>query len=458
MKKYFFLFISILLFFLSNIVFSKPVDKTEASKAAYNFLYARADNYIKSGLALTFYKEVSDEFSKKTLYYIFNVVPQGFIIVSADDNLTPVIGYSFEGNYVDHKNPVQEQWVTTQVKLATQNLIEDSKNNQKWQSIINNSFNKGIKAITPLCTTKWNQDTYYNYMCPIDSTGPDNHAYAGCVATAMGQVMKFWNYPANGNSGYAYQHILPIYMHDYGKVEANFAATTYNWSNMPNTINNSDKIDVATLLFHCAVSVKMDFGPDGSGSFTDRVPFALRFYFKYNQAITYMERNFNPGHKWDSIMMNQLDRGFPMVYSGSTDTDGHAWVVDGYQDSSYFHINWGWSGWNNGYFYFSDLNSGNGNFSNNQAAVINIFPQDYVAIENRDSKSFNLYPNPAKDYFVIDNAGNDFRVDLINLNGLTVKTSFNNKTINTSGIDNGMYFVKITQNNMQKIVKLLIIK
>jgi len=439
-------------------VFSKPVDKEKAKEAALNFLLSSGDNNLKSTLDLVLYKVVSDDISKKELYYIFNIKPQGFIIITADDNLVPVIGYSFEDDYVANKNPVQEEWVNTQIKLAYQTIVEDKNNNEKWLSLSNIPVKKGTKAVSPLCTTKWNQDNYYNFLCPADTNGPGGHAYAGCVATAMGQVMKRWNYPINGYSGYAYQHINPNFFHDYGVVSANFGATTYNWENMPNTINNSNKIDVATLLFHCGVSVKMDYGPDGSGAQTESIPFALNHYFKYNQAVYYLERNFNPGHRWDSIIMDQLDKGFPMVYSGSTLTEGHAWVVDGYQDSSYFHINWGWSGWNNGYYYFSNLNSGNGDFTNMQAAVINIYPQDYMAVENHELKKLTLYPNPAKDYFVIDNTNTNFHVDILNLNGITIKSDADHRIINTSGIDNGMYFVKITQSNMQKIIKLLIVK
>ena len=460
MKKYFFLFPSLLLIFSSNIVFSKPVDAKQAQKVAFNFLYSRADNNLKTNLNLVLYKTISDDNSKKELYYIFNISPKGFIIVTADDNLIPVIGYSFEDNYTENKNPVQELWVKRQIKLATQNIEDDISNNKKWLSLSNNTIKSGIKSVTPLCTTKWDQGMYYNYLCPTDSTGPGGHAYAGCVATAMGQVMKYWNYPTNGYSGYAYQHIWPMHFHDYGVVSANFGATTYNWTNMPNTITNFSKIDIATLLFHCGVSVKMDYGPDGSGAQTDAVPFALNHYFKYNQAITYINHGNISRHIWDSIIMNQLDKGFPMVYSGSDSAagDAHAWVVDGYQDSSYFHINWGWSGANNGYFYLTDLNSGNGDFTKDQAAVINIFPQDYVSIEDHQSKQLSLYPNPAKDYFVIDNINNDFDVEIITINGKTIRSISNDKIINTSDIANGIYFVKITQNAKHQIVKLLILK
>ena len=451
-------FLSFSFFVFNNVSFAKPVTVNQAQIAAYNFLYARIDNSLRSDFNLSLYKEVFDNASKSKLYYIFNIIPKGFIIVTADDNLTPVIAYSFEDNFVENKNPVQEAWLNIQVDLAYKNIIEDKANNNKWEALSTAISTKSTKSVTALCTTKWNQDNYYNFMCPADSNGPGGHVYAGCVATAMGQVMKYWNYPTTGYSGYAYQHIHPMYFNDYGVVEANFGATTYNWSSMPNTINNSNKIDVATLLFHCGVSVKMDYAPDGSGAHTESVPFALSHYFKYNNSARFIERAFTPTLKWDSLIIDQLEKGFPMVYSGSDVSAGHAWVVDGYQDSSYFHINWGWSGWNNGYYYFSNLNSGNGDFTNYQGAVIDIFPQDYVGVEEKTSETISLYPNPASDYFVIDKINGNFVVDIIDLNGKIIKSISNHNLIDINELENGFYFVKITQNKLQSISKLLIIK
>jgi len=452
------LLFTLVFFTFLTVSFSKPVALNQAQKLAYIFLYGKVDNSMKSDFKLTLFKEVFDVTSKSKLYYIFNIVPKGFIIVTADDNLTPVVAYSFEDNYVENKNPVQEAWMNSQITLAFKNMIDDKANNNKWESLSAAISAKSTKGVTALCTTKWNQDNYYNFMCPADTNGPGGHAYAGCVATSMGQVMKYWNYPSTGNSGYAYQHIHPMYFNDYGVVEANFGATTYNWSNMPNQINSTNKIDVATLLFHCGVAVKMDYGPDGSGAQTESVPFALSHYFKYSNSARYIERAFTPTLRWDSLIIDQLEKGFPMVYSGSDVSAGHAWVVDGYQDSSYFHINWGWSGWNNGYYYFSNLNSGNGDFTNYQGAVIDIFPQDYVGVEEIESKTFNLYPNPARDYFVVDSMDGNFSVDIIDLNGQIVKREANHNLIEINDIENGFYFVKITNNNTQFVSKLLILK
>lgn len=460
MKHFFTPFLILAIFLTPHFnAFSGPVSLAEAQKAALNFLYGKADASIKGKLSLTLHKEITDVATKKTNLYIFDINPQGFIILTADDNLVPVVGYSFEDNYSENANPVQSWFMELQITMALKNITDDQNNRRQWEKLLKDKSENPVKAVAPLCTTKWNQDIYYNYMCPVDSNGPGGHAYAGCVATAMGQVMKRWNHPPTGEGGYAYQHIWPMYFNNYGVVEANFGATTYNWSNMPNQINNSNKIDVATLLFHCGVSVKMSYGPDGSGSHTEKVPFAFKQYFRYHESAEYIERNFNPGTRWDSLMKEQLDKGYPMVYSGSTLSEGHAWVVDGYQDSSYFHVNWGWGGWNNGYYYFSDLNSGNGDFTNLQGAVINVFPQDYVQVTPLKpfSEHVSIYPNPAKGFFSIDGLDKNFKVDVVNTNGLTLKSTENKNRVNISGLESGLYFVKITQSNMQKIFKLLVV-
>ncbi|OQA00031.1 MAG: Streptopain precursor [Bacteroidetes bacterium ADurb.Bin408] len=460
MKHLFTSFI-ITIFLLTTLskVFSEPVSLADVQKAAMNFLYGKADASLKDKLSLMLHKEVTDAVTKKTSLYIFDIKPQGFIILTADDDLVPVVGYSFDDNYSETANPVQNWFMELQLSLALKNKIEDKQNQAAWKALLTSKSEKPVKEVAPLCTTRWDQGQYYNYMCPVDSNGPGGHAYAGCVATAMGQVMKRWNNPITGVGGYAYQHIWPMYYNNYGVVEANFGATTYNWNNMPNQINNSNKIDVATLLFHCGVSVKMSYGPDGSGTHTEKVPFALKQYFRYHESAEFIERNFNPGARWDSLMKEQLDKGFPMVYSGSTLSEGHAWVVDGYQDSSYFHVNWGWSGWNNGYYYFSNLNSGNGDFTNLQGAVINIFPHDYVyaAPSKPSTDGISVYPNPALNYFNINGVDKNFRVDVINTNGLTLRSLENKRRVSLADLESGLYFVKITQSNMQKIIKLLVI-
>ncbi|OQA00029.1 MAG: Streptopain precursor [Bacteroidetes bacterium ADurb.Bin408] len=432
---------------LSSSTFARPVNRQQAETAAYNFLYNKADVLIKKSFSLELKKVYYNEQSNFPLYYIFDINPIGFVIVTADDNLVPVIGYSFEEKYEENLNPVQNWWLHLQTTHAIKNMKESPEIQALWQSLANKPAIKSTKEVLPLCSTKWNQDTHYNYYCPEDSNGPGNHAYAGCVATAMGQVMKYWNYPSNGEGGYAYQHIWPMYFNNYGVIQANFGATTYNWPNMPAQVNVTNCEEVATLLFHCGVSVKMNYGPDGSGAKTESVPFALKHYFKYDESIGFIERSNIEPAIWNSIIIDQLEKGLPMVYSGSDATEGHAWVVDGYQDSSYFHVNWGWSGANNGYFYFSDLNSGNGDFTAYQQAVINIFPKGLTGVSTSCDKAFTAYPNPASSYIYFSNRPLDAMLKIYDMNAMLVKATEGNNALYIGDLKNGFYIAEFISQN-----------
>lgn len=428
--------------------FSSPVSSSDAQKAAYNFMSHKMTASGKHCTGIVLRKSILSDDNKGVMYYIFDVQPEGFILMSADDAMHPVIAYSTEGYYSEEKNPVQAWFTHLQVSLAYSNLVSDKTNFSRWENLKTPLKQSTSKGVTALCTTKWNQDTHYNYYCPIDSSGPGNRAYAGCVATAMGQVMKRWNHPINGSGGYAYQHIWPMYYNNYGVVQANFAATTYNWSNMPNQINTSNREDVATLLYHCGVAVKMNYGPDGSGAHTEDVVFALRHYFKYNEGMTFLERAYMLPERWDSTIIDQLEKGYPLVYSGSTTTSGHAWVVDGYQDSCYFHVNWGWSGWNNGYYYFSNLNSGNGDFTNYQGAVIDVYPQGYTPIATHQTNStFGFYPNPASDYIHFKDLKTDSRINIYNMNGALVKSDNARTMFYVGDLTPGIYITEIVVGN-----------
>ncbi|MEI7595832.1 MAG: thiol protease/hemagglutinin PrtT [Bacteroidota bacterium] len=459
MKKSTF-FIPLLLCIISFNLNAKSINAEKAKQAAVNFLYQRSDITEKSDFSISLLKEIKDENTKEPLCYVFSLLPKGFVIMSADDNLQPVIGYSYEDDFIEFASPSFNAWMNgyyKQISFALQNKSIDNSKNNAWAELENKSGKKQLLDKAPMITTKWDQANNYNALCPLDSLGPDGHALVGCVATAMGQIMKFWNYPEHGNSGYAYQHIPPMFANNYGKVEANFAITNYEWTNMPTKSNSTSKIAVSTLLYHCGVSVKMMYGPDGSGSFTDRVPSALAQYFSYSPAVKYIERSIYPNPQWDAMMMYQLNIGLPVLYSGSGPAGGHAFVLDGYQDSSYFHINWGWSGANNGYFYFTSLNSGNGDFTGDQGAVVDIYPLGHVSVPEINSESAMVYPNPAQDFIIIEGFdANKASVDIFNNIGQLVLSNVENSKVDVSNLENGLYFVKVKTDSKSSVSKVFI--
>ena len=179
--------------------------------------------------------------------------------------------------------------------------------------------------------------------------------------------MKYHNYPKTGTGSHSYSSA-------YGTLPANFGATTYDWGSMPNASGNNA---VSKLLYHCAVALNMDFGPDGSGAYTGSVDNVLEMYFNYDTAAKYVYKSSYTTSGWRNLIRSQIDAGQPVVYRGSG-SGGHAFNVDGYKTgNNTFHLNWGWGGSYNGYYLLENLTPGGSNYNSSQGAVINIKPSAY---------------------------------------------------------------------------------
>ncbi|MFN5443221.1 MAG: C10 family peptidase [Crocinitomicaceae bacterium] len=326
------------------------------------------------------------------LIYVFNRTDgTGFIIVSAEDNVKPILGYSLESNF-DESNisPEVAYWLGEYQKQITEvvnsNLI-NSLEKQQWDLFEANQFSpkRGANVVKPMLKTTWDQGTFYNDSCPYDPTAK-KRTYTGCVATAMAQAMKYWSYPSKGTSSKTYTHAT------YGSLKANFGATTYSWQNMPNSVT-SKNTEVARLMFHVGVALSMNYGADGSSAFNSydsyyqKYPsthFALQDYFGYDgtKISSVFKKNFTD-QGWVDKMKTELDQGRVVIYEGNDgSTTGHCFVLDGYDANNYVHIDWGWSGYYNGYYTFANLvpsgtgsGGGTGNYSSNQGAVIGITPK-----------------------------------------------------------------------------------
>ncbi|MFA6923261.1 MAG: Spi family protease inhibitor [Bacteroidales bacterium] len=199
MKKFTFLF---MLFFGGSILFAKPVSKDYASKIAYNYY-----KQYESSRSLNF--SISNSYEIKydgiTTMYVFNFSSGGFVIIAADDASIPVLGESGNGEIKENDdNPNLNWWLSSyskQIKYIVNNNLSNKQTIAKWNEIAGEVFAssaKDIQDVNNLLTTTWNQDKYYNDSCHVISSGPGGHAYAGCVATAMSQIMKYHAYPAQG--------------------------------------------------------------------------------------------------------------------------------------------------------------------------------------------------------------------------------------------------------------------
>ena len=314
--------------------------------------------------------------------FIYNIDNQGHVIVSGNTALPPVLGYSDTAPFPSLTDAPENytSWIlhySEMIDYAVENSIkQELEIQQQWDNALKGFFpTKSVTTVAPLITTHWNQDCFYNEYCPETDGGgwwggPCGHVYAGCVACAMAQVMKYWEHPVVGFGSHTYTHST------YGVQSADFAATTYLWDEMPEQIYSHNDA-VATLMYHCGVSVDMNYAPDGSGAQSKDVETALRSYFGYCGA-KYREKSQYDEDVWISMLKSELDLSHPMYYSGSSGSSGHAFVCDGYDSNDFFHFNFGWSGAGDEYYSLYDVNG----YASNQAVVMNIVPMDIRADEN----------------------------------------------------------------------------
>jgi len=332
------------------------------------------------------------------LYYVFNVTNQkGFVIVSGDDRVPAILGYAFEGAYLKNDQPPAFQaWMLNyknQIIYAIENDLkgdlEDIKDWDIYRGIVQTKGIKQIEEVSPLISTAWHQNCYYNYYCPYDTDGDCNRAYAGCVAVAMAQIMKYWEHPYSCNNIPGYDDDInldpddnEIPGSDYGWISG-ISSTAYNWSAMTNTLSSSSSQEtmeaLCGLLYHCGVSVEMNYGPESSAAFSHKASQAFQSIFKYAQSTNLLNKDDFSDSEWDLILKNELDNYRPVYYDGCIEDGGcHAFICDGYQGSSHFHFEWGWGGSTlNGYYYLDDLVDGSILFPIWQSAIIGIQP-DYA--------------------------------------------------------------------------------
>jgi hypothetical protein len=380
----------LLLIIFALQVFGKKVDQQQAAVVARNFFCERASIGQKAPMDNITVDAVYTRVEEgQTVYYVFNVNDQGYVIVSGDDVVKPVIGYSFEGTYSNENLPVQmTEWMNN---ISDQVLYHSKRQSQRpphiqseWEHLGTADVTslvsyKGVKSVDPLLVTTWDQGAYYNELCPQDPDGPAGRVWAGCVATAMAQVMFYYRFPAHGAGNHGY-------MSDYGYLSANFGNTTYQWDEMLTSIHSSN-LAIATLLYHCGIAVNMGYSPGGSGAYSGTAANALISYFKYSPETHMEDKDNYSDDDWANLLRNQLDSKMPMYYHGFG-SGGHAFNVDGYQPGDYFHFNWGWSGSYNGYFYLNNLNPGSYSFTSGQGAMINIYPTGEYPSYCSGSKTF----------------------------------------------------------------------
>ena len=337
--------------FLFSIILAvaAPVDEQKARQLASDFLSNMSPHGTRSAnveltRAVTGVADGND-----AAIYVFNS-DNSFVIISADDRTPAVLGYSDNGAYDMKKAPDGLKAMLGWLQASVRNY-----STTRGEVLIHD-------AIKPLMTTKWNQHSPYNLLCPYDEVN-DAPSVTGCVATAMAQIMKYHEYPS-----------------------------AYNWSLMKDEYDSGDESDaaqeVAKVMKDAGESVYMEYSANGSFAKDDCVSEVLRNVFGYDLSTEFVGRAHYSAQEWDELIYDNLKNKMPVFYSGSAiDLDnsdgslkgveaGHSFVVDGYDGKGLYHVNWGWGGLSDGYFLLSLLdpqNQGAGGTSGSEGYTLKVF-------------------------------------------------------------------------------------
>lgn len=295
-------------------------------------------------------------------YYVFPFGEnKGFAIVSGDDDMPEIVGYADHGTYDANNMPAAMAAFLNNYRATIEAMKQGNasaiKNIAEAKALRANNT-RATTAVSPLLgDIKWNQSEPYNNMCPkYDGT---NLSATGCVATAMAQVMMYWKYPkelkADINEYETSTHKLPV--------AGELKGQKYDWDNMLPTYTNNNYTQaeadaVAKLMLHCGKAVEMDYGEESGAIVT---PGRLAKYFGYDSDLMLdLMRSCFTLAEWTAIIDKELQAKRPILYSGITTNGGHQFVCDGSDGNGLYHINWGWGGYQDGYFDITILNPGQG--------------------------------------------------------------------------------------------------
>jgi len=368
---------------------AKHVNKDDALTIAHQFYQARLAKQGTSSIRKTKAKSLTrsdfhlnytrtDLIPKKvssasvsssdsvTSYYVYNIGDnQGFVIAAGEDAVKSVLGYSLEGSFSNSSIPSNVKvWLNhyaSEIKYAAASGISAALLDSISGLKSSGSTTQTGDVVAPLLgNIKWDQSSPYNLLCPKSGS---TYTETGCVATAMAQIMKYYQWPVTGTGTVSYRDS------PYGTLSVNFSKSTYDWTDMLDgygfsgsglTTTGKQDTAVATLMYNCGVAAKMQYNTDANGGSSANVydaATALVTNFGYDKNIQVYDRSIYTESQWESLIKAELNAARPVLYAGNeSDSVGHAFVCDGYDSDDLYHINWGWSGLYDGYFQLSALN------------------------------------------------------------------------------------------------------
>ena len=353
--------ITFLTFYVSS--FAAPISADEAREKAARFIASKkggssaARSAQRNGGSAAFGASLT-AVDNQEAFYVFNVdSSNGYVIVSGDDRMPDVLGYSYRGSY-------NRDSIPDNMKAWLQGYVEE------YQYLQSHSDAKAASltsvegdAILPMIPTHWDQGYPYNAKCP---TIGEDKTVTGCVATAMSQIMYYHKWPEQTKKRIPAYTTASISMPaiDITPIDWDNMSPYYRLSGGTETINQA----VANIMLLAGCSVKMNYGLGASSAAAREASKALVDYFDYKSSISYESRKNYTSKVWNQKIYNEISNGRPVIYGGQGSGGGHAFIIDGYDKDDYFHVNWGWGGYEDDYFLLSALQD----YNNEQEAIIGI--------------------------------------------------------------------------------------
>ncbi len=424
-------------------VMASPVKPQKALLVAKNFMaqYVKGADQMEATVVYTHPMPKSGQ----PAMYAVNIGNM-FVLVSADDIAHPVLGYSLSRPWPEQTLPSQVSSylddLAAQIETAAgQQENPDRETTEEWRQLLSNSNQLTTTnlpdSVGPLLTTTWDQGQYYNALCPEDANSPyDGHVPTGCVATAMAQIVNYWGYPVHGRGTHSYNvsgldansFYGDVNTTGYGTLYVDYDSITYDYYNMPNALSATSTTQevaaVAQLMYHCGVSVNMLYGPSESGAMEEDVRSALISYYGFAPTLGYAQRQVYTENAWIDSLRANIDRGEPVFYCGSSAWAAHAFVLDGYKQDNYFHFNFGWSGYGDGWYLTSAIEP-SWSFNDWQSAIMGIRPDSSahsvichrkMYVQNVDNftvtEPMDLYPMRGGSMYQTTNEETGVRIDL----------------------------------------------
>lgn len=313
-----------------------PLSPSEALDAALRSLEsADAPQALREASAAAFSLAWCDA---DELCYVFTRGETGFIVASGDDSMPALIGFSSESRFDADNIPPALQWLLEGF-AADETRGQDTRAGER-------------SAVAPMLHTVWNQDTPFNDDCP-SSWG--SRTYTGCVATAMAQVLKYWEYPAKGSGTASVQVNGSTYKFD-------FASRPFVYKDMLDSYDgnytSAQGSAVANLMYGCGMAAEMNYGRMMSSTTNPATFLGFVKYLGYDKGLTPRTAEMYTEREWEELLYTEMAAGRPVLYTGQGSSGGHAFVCDGYRTTggnAYFHINWGWGGLSDGYYLLTNL-------------------------------------------------------------------------------------------------------